>query len=537
MQELTSQITAVTVYPDRARVTRAVALELAPGKQQLAFPELPLTLDAASVRAAAHGTARGRLLGVDVQRKYFAVTPAARVRALEEEIEALQDALAAHDGEVGRLEEERVTWQGLLGATETYARGIAFGKISAEEQLALLQQLYTRLEEIDGRLHALEIERRERQRELEKLQAELKQLQGARGRERYTAVVELDVATAGEMTVELTYVVAKAGWSPLYDLRLLEEADEPQLEVSYLAQVKQQTGEDWDAAALTLSTARPALSETLPELDPWYIMPRPQPQPMALGAPPAARKMSARMQAIDVPDAAAPEMVGAFMEDRAPAPAPMEVVTAEVKSSGTAVTYAVPGTVTVPGDGAPHKVTVAIFALEPELNYVTTPKITEAVYRRAAVDNESPYTLLPGQASLFAGDEFIGMTQLELTAPEGEIELYLGVDDRIKVERKLVQRDVDKRLIGDRRRIRYAYEILLENRLGQPVELLVYDQIPVSRNEQLKVKLENVAPALKEEGPLGELRWELALDPRGKATLHFEFVVEHPRDMVVIGLP
>ena len=77
--------------------------------------------------------------------------------------------------------------------------------------------------------------------------------------------------------------------------------------------------------------------------------------------------------------------------------------------------------------------------------------------------NDSPYTLLPGASNLFAGDEFIGATQLEMTAPQGEIELYLGADDRVKVERELKRREVEKTIIGGKRRIHYGYEIRLEN--------------------------------------------------------------------------
>src|SRR5512138_2203778 len=120
---------------------------------------------------------------------------------------------------------------------------------------------------------------------------------------------------------------------------------------------------------------------------------------------------------------------------------------AEVDSSGAAVTYRVPVRSAVPSDGQPHKVSVAIYKLKPRLDYVTAPLLVEAAYRRARVANDSPYTLLPGPANLFAGDEFIGATALELTAPNGEIELYLGVDDRVKVARELKRREVDKTLL------------------------------------------------------------------------------------------
>jgi uncharacterized protein (TIGR02231 family) len=224
-------------------------------------------------------------------------------------------------------------------------------------------------------------------------------------------------------------------------------------------------------------------------------------------------------------------------EAEEPAPQEAEVAMATVDTSGAAVTYHVDGAVTVPADGAPHKVAVATFELTPDLDYVSAPKLAEAAYRRAKVVNDSPYTLLPGAVNLFAGDEFVGATALELIAPQGEIELYLGTDDRVKVERELARREVDKKLIGDKRRLHYAYEITLENLLQVEAKVALHDQIPVGRHEDIKVKLMSVKPEPSEQSELNLLDWELELAPGEKQIVRFDFTVEHPRGMRVVGLP
>jgi len=214
-----------------------------------------------------------------------------------------------------------------------------------------------------------------------------------------------------------------------------------------------------------------------------------------------------------------------------------EVAMATVDASGAAVTYQVPGAVTVPADGAPHKVVVSRFKLTPKLDYVSAPKLVEAAYRRAQVANDSPYTLLPGAVNLFVGDEFVGATDLELVAPQGEIELYLGADDRIKTERELKRREVDKKLIGDKRRLHCAYEIALENLLSTEAKITLHDQIPVARHEDIKVKLASVEPEPTERTELNLLDWELVLAPGEKRIVRFDFTVEHPREMHLTGLP
>lgn len=523
MIELTSQITAVAVYNDRARVTRTGTATLEPGKHKLTLPELPSALNPASVRAAARGTP-ARLLGVDVGREFYVETPAERVRQLEQQIEERQDEARALNARVALLKEERQSIQGLMGATEPFARGLAFGRISPERHLQLMDRLGERAEAADRSLLSLSVRRRELEREVRKLERELAQLRGSRGRQRYSASVEVDVLEAGELAVELTYVVANAGWTSLYDLRLVED----RLEIGYLAQVIQRTGEDWVDVALTLSTARPALAGTVPELDPWYIRPfAPKPPPT-----PQVRLHSGR-GSMKMEEA---EPTSGAMPEAAPAPVEAEVTTAEVETSGASVTYRVPDSVSVPTDGTAQKVQVAVLELPPEIDYVSAPKLVEAAYRRAKVANDSDYTLLAGKADLFDGDEFIGTTELDLTAPQGEFELTLGVDDRIKVERELKRRDVDRRLIGKQRRYQVGYQIEVENQRAEEIEISFHDQIPVSRHEDIKVRLESAQPNPAEETELGLLRWELTLPPGERKTIRFDFLVEHPRDIRVTGL-
>jgi uncharacterized protein (TIGR02231 family) len=532
MTELRTTIAAVAVYPDRARVTRSGTATLEPGTHRLEVAELPLALDPASVRTSARGTARARLLGVDVRREFYAETPAARVRELEAQVEALGDEISGLDAQAELLKREYAALGELAGQTEIYARGLTFGKMSPDAYTALLDGLRSRAEVLNVALLDTASRRRDLERRLQKLQRELDQLRGAKARERYTAVVEVEVTLAGDLAVELTYTVSEAGWQPLYDVRLLEEGERRVLGVGYLAQVSQRTGEDWTDVVLTLSTARPALAGTLPELEPWYIGPV-----FAQERPAALRMMS--MAAPAAPLDMRATLAAAQPEAALPMPEAVEaaVAMATVEASGAAVTYQVPGTVVVPADGALHKVTVARFELTPVLDYVAAPKLVEAAYRRAKVTNDSPYTLLPGSANLFAGDEFIGTTTLELTAPQGEIEFYLGADDRVKVERELKRREVDKRLIGDRRRLRYGYEVTLENLLPTGAAVTLHDQIPVSRHEDVKVKLESTEPQPTEQTELNLLDWELTLAPGEKRVVRFDFTVEHPRGMSVVGLP
>jgi uncharacterized protein (TIGR02231 family) len=213
-----------------------------------------------------------------------------------------------------------------------------------------------------------------------------------------------------------------------------------------------------------------------------------------------------------------------------------EVVTAEINTSGVAVTFRLSGSSDVPGDGSSRKVTIGEHELDPKLDYAAVPKHTDSVFRRATVPNKTGAPLLQGQVSLFAAGEFIGRNQLPFTAPNDDIEFLLGVEDRITVERELVKRQTDKRFMRDRRKTGYGYKIKLKNLLPTAALVTVEDHIPVPRHEEITVKLESVRPAPTEQSELNLLKWELRLAAESEQTITYEYSVEHPREMNVTGL-
>ncbi|GJM42888.1 MAG: hypothetical protein DHS20C20_31700 [Ardenticatenaceae bacterium] len=367
-------------------------------------------------------------------------------------------------------------------------------------------------------------------RKLQKLQQELKQIKSVKPPQQYQAQIEVDVLTEGRFQPEVNYVVKQAGWQPLYDIRLLEENGRYALEINYLAQIIQRTGQAWQQVDLAVSTARPALNQKLPEIHPWFIREYqpPQPRKMVRSAKPAA------------PAAAKMESMASFaMEESAdamPAPVEAETVTAEVQSEGTAVTFKAPGHTDIPNDGSPHKTTLQQMRLEPKLDYLTIPKFSDATFRRATVQYGEPGPLLPGSASLFVGDEYIGQTRIKFTVQGDELELLLGAEDRITVERKLSKREVDKKLLRDQRQLRYGYIITLKNLLKSEADVVVKDHIPVSRHEQIKVKLDDARPQIKEQSDLNLLEWQITLPSGEEQSVRYEYTVEHPRSLQVVGL-
>jgi uncharacterized protein (TIGR02231 family) len=203
--------------------------------------------------------------------------------------------------------------------------------------------------------------------------------------------------------------------------------------------------------------------------------------------------------------------------------------------SGAGLTYTVARPLAVPGDGGPHKTLVASFDADAVLDYLTVPVLAPEAYLRATVTNGT-LLLLPGRARIFHGAQFVGETHLDTVAPGEEFEVQLGVDDQIKVERKLRRRAASKALLGGTRSIDIGYEITVENHRDRAATVSVHDHIPVSTDGDVKVRARESSPPPAETDDLGELTWNLALAPRESASIRHRFTVEHPAQVTVTGL-
>jgi len=526
LQTVTSKIDAVTVFPDRARTTRRAKLPLAAGTFRLEFPELPATLDPQSLRVTVQATGPVRMLNITAQRRFAELASSPRVRELEAQLEQLLAAKYEADDRQAVLARQLATLEGLAKSEGKYALGFARGTITPEQQAAWMQYLEREELRIREAQRKLRAEQFTRENERRRIDQELGQLRIASDRGSFTAVVEVALPAAAEVQLDLSYLLPGASWTPLYDLRLLGM----ELELSYLAEVEQATGEDWSNIQLTLSTARAIEQTKIPRLQPWRLL-RDVPQPVM--APPPQGAWRARHEgtvafgtAVDMPALAA----------RAPAQEEFqqaEIETANVEQGGLTVSYTLPTRADIPSDRTPHKVTVGIFRCAPQFDFVCVPKLGDHVFRRVKTINTSPYTLLPGRMQLFERDEFLGTTDIALTSPKQGLDVCFGVDDRWSVQRRQTRRDVSKTMLTGRRKLSFAYQVDVRNHTGESQVLVVVDQFPLAQHEDIKVHLASSDPKPQRQDDFHTLIWKWTIPAHGEQTLLYEFTVEHPLDMPV----
>ena len=113
-------------------------------------------------------------------------------------------------------------------------------------------------------------------------------------------------------------------------------------------------------------------------------------------------------------------------EDRSrPAAAPE---TATVHREGPSVTYHLRARLTVPSRNDQQLIEVARIEMKPDYYYKAVPVLTSHVYRLADLVNRSEYVLLPGEATMYVGSDFVGRMNLPLVAIGERFTVGFGVD-------------------------------------------------------------------------------------------------------------
>ncbi len=158
---------------------------------------------------------------------------------------------------------------------------------------------------------------------------------------------------------------------------------------------------------------------------------------------------------------------------------------------------------------------------------------------RATIVNTTERVLLNGDASIFLGSEYVGTTQVKTVSPTETFKIFLGIDDAIKVKRELIERNVDKgnMLQSGIRRSTYAYRITVHNYASAVRHIEIRDHLPVSQHEKIKVRSVNIVPQPKEHTKLEALKWQFVLAPNAEQKIEYQFTIEQPQDVTVIGLP
>lgn len=506
-----SRIDEVVVYPGSAQVTRLASVPA--GARELVLNCLSARFDAESLQIDAPpgvnlGPVQVETLPRERQPACAAGPLEDQIRQLEDQRNALQAEYSALDASVGYL---KALGSGEARATPAAAISGTADTIRRAAQEALLKQAQNR-------------------RQQEALDKQLAPLLGDRDRLAQAnpqwRSLRLRLSTAKEAEIRLSYRVPQAGWAPGY--RALLDTASASLSIERLAQVSQQSGEDWTNVRLRLSTAQPRQNLALNPPWPWTLDIAPPTSPMAADA----RVKGSRAMAL-----AAPAPVAASVAPPPPPEPELERFDTSVFQGSFATEFTLPQRVSIASSTQRASLALGVEKFSSRLLARVQPQQEAAAYLLAEMPK--PAGAWPrGALQLVRDGAFVGSSTLNVADGREKLEIPFGRDESLRVLAPPQQRSgANTGFIGARVERRYGRAYTVENRHGFAVTLQLIEAAPLAQHEDIKVQTQfsPTPTTLSWRDQPGLVLWEQPLPAGATQKFTADYVISAPKDAPVTG--
>lgn len=534
-----SKISKVTVYAQGAQIHRKASYSVSKGVTEVILEGISPNIDRNSLQVKASGNV------IILDSKYSIYYPKPDEKPLEglplkirTSILKLEDSIAFLSYDMQGLQDEINVYNATKNILTN--NGAIRGQGKVNDSIALLKEAvdyYTlKMMEINKKLHVLNKKYADQQKELNGMNKRLTDLRNYQTNNkldpkplgpihRVVVTLKTDATVSGSLNV--SYLVSSAGWTPLYDLR--SEITNGNVNLNYKAQVWQNTGIDWEDVRLNISTNNPYMNKTKPELHPWYVDYNYYYDQTKAEMQNKKYKGTPQPVARDMEDASvATESLGGSISYNAQQANNFVNVVDQVISAE----FQIDLPYTIKSNNEQHMVLVKNVDLDADYKYYTAPKYDRSVYLVAQISKLDELQLVPAKANIFFDGSYIGETYLDPSTMDDTLNLSLGKDPNIIVKRTLLKTESKEKVIGTKKERTFAYDIEIKNLKSSSIDVIVQDQIPITTNTDIEIETEEISKGKIDE-KTGIIEWHLTLKPKANKEIKLTYKVIHNKDMNV----
>jgi uncharacterized protein (TIGR02231 family) len=518
-KEVTTSIKEVKLHMNNALLTHERSLQLPAGKTRLIFTGLSPKLVASSVRLEGNSGLRTLSLTSNVnflkEQVDSDVVKRTRdtLRLVQEQTSAYADELDAY-----RIEKEMLNRNQSMAGTQT--------GVTAAELTRMADLFRTRMLEINKKMSVLSRAITQEQEKMNRLNMQLNAL-NARTQPTSEIYALIDLPKATTVELDLSYVVSDCGWSPVYDIKTNGLSDK--IDLLYRAMAYNNTGIDWVNVKLMLSTADPMQSARQPVMLPWRLSD-------------AAMAQIQNNRYNEYQQMAAPSMPSAgYLND---------AVNHDLNpTSGTTITGGTGSTIvmetvdvpemstdfpieelyTIPADRKPYSIDIKSFTLDASFQHYAVPKMEKDVFLMASIVGWERLDLIAGPVYLYNEGRYQGESYLDTRNLEDTLKISLGIDQKVVLTRTKKDELNSRQVLGNYKKANLSWDINIRNNHTHPIQIIIFDQIPLSEDKEVTVSLNNDGGATL-NAVTGELKWDLKLGASEKKTVNFSYQVKYPKN-------
>lgn len=508
ISQIKADLSSIKIFLRGAELKHSAKVKLDIGNKDLIFTGIAQNIEPNSINISAKGNLI--LLSVNQRINYLKSPEKSKtIRMLEDSLEILNKNLTLKQNAVDVLKAEI----DLLFANKEIGK--------KEKGLSIVDlQLFSdyfrkRLTELKNKIAEISIDIKELQKNIDRINKQINELNSSLNKPVNELIVSVFSKANQEAEFVISYLISDASWQPVYDIRV-DKIDSP-ASLSYKASIKQNSGIDWDNAEIILSTRNTMQSNEKPELFPWYIDFE---KPILLkdAATPAQRVFSP--QALITEEKLEGETLSEYFETL------QTQLAAEFIPS---IKYS------IPSDNKPHIIELKNLTIPAKYEYYAVPKLDNNAFLVAYLSSWNEYNLLPGNSNIYFENSYVGNTYINPQTSKDTLTISLGRDQSIFVEKNIIKDFTENIFLSSDIERTFAYEIKVRNNKTIPINMILEDNIPISKNEEIKIKLIDFDDGNYFEKD-GKIKWYIKLDGSKSITKKLIYSVRHPKDKRVSNL-
>lgn len=485
--EVNHQLKSVTVYLDNAELFLSSNVNLQKGKTELIFRNISSRILSDGIKISANNSVKILSVQID-QDKYFVQNStefqahSKKIAEFENQQSVINDKLELLDKQIEYLE-SNYKLSGINTANQTQIdEGMKYFNTKMEAILKQISVFEAQRKGVNDSIKKNKEVEKELIEQLEKRNSLIR------------VKVESEKATSSQIDVQ--YLVSNAVWLPLYAIRANEGSN--QITIDYQAQVYNDSGLDWQQIPLTLAVINSTQDISIPELQPWTIVGNKKYFKVAKG-----------------------DYSGKLNDEDGTSDGDFIMV------DDLSTRFEISEKHNIPSDATPHIIDVKTYQKEADFYTLSIPKIKNGAFKIASIKDWESLNMIDGNANLYYNEAFQGKSFLNTQLIEDYLNVSVGLENSITVNRRNLLGKSRKSLMGISITEQFNYEILVKNNKSVEQSIQVKDQIPVSTSKDIEINTLDLSGA-KLDPITGELSWNLNLKPNEVKKLVVSFSVKYP---------
>ena len=534
-QKITTSVNKVTVFLQGAQVNRTSNLSLQPGLTQLIFTDLENGINSNSIQV--NGEGNFTITEILHTSKHIQNLPSnnssstelmknidvieQKIRETNYEIEEIKNNINVLTTEKNLLlNNPIIKGQTINDSLDLLIDAIDFIRPQLNEVNSLLLELIKRKDLLD-------ILKSELKKELD-IQQNLLSENQQKNQTNYKLDYRIIITVLSKKEISgklnISYILNNAGWKPAYDIRAYNSFDPVKL--SLKARIYQNTGQDWNNIKLTASTHNPFEGYNKPNLYPIYA---------DFFVFRNDDYIINSLEGVSENDDFSPSLI---KENTNREHNNEKSLKTENSSYNTTIQqqiineeYIIDLPYNIPSDAQHHTVILKDYSLNADFTYYTMPKYSESSYVLARIGDWSDVNIMKATANLYFDKTYIGQSLLDPNNFSDTLNISFGKDKSVSIKKNQIKEKVKKDLFGGNVTKIYYYEYTIHNLKQDTIQLITEDQIPISKKEEIEIKLlSNNEDFFSYDEKNGLITWRNNMLPGEIKKLELSYSIKYPKD-------